>query len=166
MQAETLSTEYFPSCSQNFHFCDAVSLCWRWHKSSLVGQVAWCMYTSVSKSVDGEHYEGRASSMSLEFFWSQKRHLDLWFQGANPVCADICAVCGDRATKYRYSHYGNFHDLLIIIFLKYHSKSPNCFSGTTSCFSCRAFYRRSLVKVKKISFFLYDGNKCFACQKK
>ncbi|XP_059083488.1 probable nuclear hormone receptor HR38 [Tigriopus californicus] len=36
---------------------------------------------------------------------------------------DSCAVCGDRATKLRYSHY-----------------------GATSCFSCRAFYRRAIEK--------------------
>ena len=27
-------------------------------------------------------------------------------QAQSPICPDFCAVCGDRATKYRYSHYG------------------------------------------------------------
>jgi len=40
-----------------------------------------------------------------------------------------CSVCGDRATKFRYSLY-----------------------STTSCFSCRAFFRRSLVGNKFETF--------------
>jgi len=47
---------------------------------------------------------------------------------------DLCVICGDKATKYRYSHY-----------------------GTTSCFSCRAFYRRTLKKSSHELFYCTTG---------
>ena len=43
-QTETLSTEHFTSCSQNFHFCDVHCRCWRWQKSSSWTSGIWCMY--------------------------------------------------------------------------------------------------------------------------
>ena len=46
-----------------------------------------------------------------------------------------CAVCGDKASKYRYSHY-----------------------GATSCFSCRAFFRRTVKKSKHEIFYCSSGN--------
>ncbi|XP_023337649.1 nuclear receptor ROR-gamma isoform X2 [Eurytemora carolleeae] len=46
-----------------------------------------------------------------------------------------CTVCGDKATKYRYSNY-----------------------GTTSCFSCRAFFRRTISKGNQELFYCGEGN--------
>ena len=70
-------------------------------------------------------------------------------QGSSPICADICAVCGDRATKYRYSHYGDYFKLFNHMWRN--KVVSDSFQGTTSCFSCRAFFRRSLSKVKKFA---------------
>ena len=47
----------------------------------------------------------------------------------------VCSVCGDKASKYRYSHY-----------------------GTTSCFSCRAFFRRTVKKSKHEIFYCSTGD--------
>ncbi len=49
----------------------------------------------------------------------------------------VCSVCGDRATKLRYSHY-----------------------KVTSCFSCRAFFRRAVEKEAQRTYECVNKRQC------
>ena len=153
MQTETLRTEYFTSCSQNVHFRDTKAQLDKWNDACIL----LCLSQLAESIMRGEHQVGFVTSIEI------KRNIfNLWFQGANPVCADICAVCGDRATKYRYSHYGNFHDLLIIIFVKYHSNHSIALQGQLVAFLVERSTEEVWWRCRKL-ILLFDGNKCLVC---
>lgn len=113
---------------------------WFWHSSSLKVSISFLLiatycYLCVSNKSEKPDW---TCCLCIHVSKSQSNldiHIPLGaFQGAFPsstfitrvimsAVTDSCAVCGDRATKLRYSHY-----------------------GATSCFSCRAFYRRAIEK--------------------